>query len=130
MKNDFLDTTVILPAKNVRETANFYEDKLGFQINVIWENPAYGSVKRGNVFIEFGEARKEYAGSGVCYIHVGNADDIYNECKSKGVEFIGDLADRDYGCRDFRIKDNNGNMLIIGHALKNKKELLQKGNVA
>ena len=35
MKNDFLDTTVILPAKNVRETANFYEEKLGFEINGI-----------------------------------------------------------------------------------------------
>jgi len=40
--------------------------------------------------------------------------------------FNGDLADRDYGCRDFRIKDNNGNMLIIGHALKNKTEFIKQ----
>jgi hypothetical protein len=106
------------------------KDKLGFKINIIWKNPAYGSVKRGNVFIEFGEARKEHAGSGVCYIHVDNAANIYNEFKTKDLEFVGDFADRDYGCRDFRVKDNNGNILIIGHALKNKKELLHKGNVA
>lgn len=130
MKNSFLNTTVILPAKNVSETATFYEEKLGFTIAGIWEDPAYGSVRRGDVIIEFGERRKKFAGSGVCFIHVDNADNIYNEWKSNNVEFVGDLADRDYGSRDFRIKDNNGNMLIIGHALKNKKELLQKGNIA
>lgn len=130
MKNSFLNTTVILPAKNVSETAAFYEEKLGFTIDGIWEDPAYGSVRRGDVIIEFGEGRKEFAGSGVCFIHVDNADNIYNEWKSNTIEFVGDLADRDYGSRDFRIKDNNGNMLIIGHALKNKEALLQKGKVA
>ena len=130
MENSFLGTTVILPAKNVIETTKFYEEKLGFEINGIWEEPAYGSVRRGDVIIEFGEGRSEYAGSGVCFIHVDNADNIYNELKSKEIEFIGDLAERDYGSRDFRIKDNNGNMLIIGHALKNKMELQQKGKVA
>ena len=130
MKNGFLDTTVILPAENVVETANFYRDKLGFKVSYIWEDPAYGSVRRGDVVIEFGEGRKEFAGSGVCFIHVENADDIYNEFKSKDVEFVGDFDDRDYGSRDFRIKDNNGNILIVGHALKNKRELLNKGNIA
>ncbi len=130
MKKNFLDTTVILPAKNVIETAKFYQDKLGFEVSLIWENPAYGSVRRGDVVIEFGEGRKEFAGSGVCFIHVDNADNIYNELKSKDIEFVGDFGDRDYGSRDFRIKDNNGNTLIIGHALKNQKELLKKGNVA
>ena len=130
MENNFLDTTVILPVKNVLETAKFYQDKLGFEVSLIWENPAYGSVRRGNVVIEFGEGRKEFAGSGVCFIHVDNADNIYNEFKSKDIEFVGDLSDRDYGSRDFRIKDNNGNILILGHPLKNEKELLKKGNVA
>jgi hypothetical protein len=130
MESSFLATTVILPAKNVMETAKFYQDKLGFEVSLIWENPAYGSVRRGNVVIEFGEGRKEFAGSGVCFIHVDNADNIYNEFKSKDVEFVGDFSDRNYGSRDFRIKDNNGNILIIGHALKNQKELLKKGNVA
>jgi catechol 2,3-dioxygenase-like lactoylglutathione lyase family enzyme len=130
MEKNFLDTTVILPVQNVRETAKFYQNKLGFEVSLIWENPVYCSVRRGDVVIEFGEGRKEFAGSGVCFIHVDNADNIYNEFKSKDIEFVGDLSDRDYGSRDFRIKDNNGNMLIIGHALKNEKELLKKGNIA
>lgn len=129
MEKNFRDTTVILPVKSVRETAKFYEEILGFEIILIWDEPVYGSVRRGDVIIEFGEGRKEYAGSGVCFIHVDNADNIYNEWRTKDIKFVGDLSDHDYGSRDFRIRDNNGNMLIIGHALKNKKELLQKGNV-
>lgn len=113
MKNKFLGTTVILPVKNVVDTARFYEDKLGFTIHGIWDEPPYGVVKRGEVVIEFGDGRKEYAGTGVCLIHVTQVDDIHEEFKSSDIEFVGDLADRDYGNRDFRIRDNNGNILII-----------------
>ena len=133
MKSNFLSTTVILPVENVRETAKFYEENLGFEIVGIWKNQSdgseYGSVKRGEVIVEFGEGRKEYAGSGVCLIHVDNADIIFNELKSKNIEFVGDFADRDYGNRDFCVRDNNGNMLIIGHSLSDQKELLQKHKV-
>jgi len=38
--------------------------------------------------------------------------------------------DRDYGSKDFRVKDNNGNMLIVGHAMKNKNELIKQANLA
>ena len=133
MKNDFLSTTVILPVINARETAKFYENMLGFEITGIWKvsenGTEYGSVRRGDVIIEFGEGRKEYAGSGACLIHVDNADEIYSELKSKSDEIVGDLADRDYGRRDFRIKDNNGNLLIINHSLNNQNELLQTNKV-
>ncbi len=122
--NNFLGTTVILPVKNVGDTVKYYKEILGFEVNGVWENPAYGSVKRGQVVIEFGEGRIDHAGSGVCIIHVEDADHIYNELKSKNVEFVGDFADREYGNKDFRVKDNNGNMLIIGHSLENQEKLL------
>lgn len=134
MNNSFIGTTVVLPVKSVRETAKYYETMLGFKITGIWEvsckGAEYGSVRRGDVVIEFGEGRKEYSGSGICLIHVNNADEIYNEFKSNGVEIVGDLSDRDYGNRDFRVKDNNGNILIIGHSLSNQNELLQTSKVA
>jgi uncharacterized glyoxalase superfamily protein PhnB len=134
MNNVFLGTTVILPVKSVRETTKFYETMLGFEITGIWEisdkGTEYASVRRGDVIIEFGEGRSEYSGSGVCLIHVANADEIYSEFKTKGVEFVGDLLDRDYGNRDFRVKDNNGNILIISHSLSNQNELLQTNKVA
>lgn len=130
MNNDFLSSNPIIPVKSVVETASFYKEKLGFNIKGIWESPSYGVVSRGDAVIEFGEGRKEYAGSGICIVRVENANTIYNEWKLKDVEFIGDFAERDYGSKDFRVKDNNGNVLIVGHALDNKNELLERGKVA
>jgi len=130
MNDKFLGSNPIFPVKSVVETANFYKEKLGFNINGIWENPSYGVVSRGDVIIEFGEGRKEYAGSGICIVRVENADAVYNEWKLKKVEFVGDFAERYYGSKDFRVKDNNGNMLIVGHALENQNELLEQGKVA
>ncbi len=128
--NNFLGTTVIFPVQDVATTVKYYKENLGFEVNGVWENPAYGSVKRDQVVIEFGEGRKDHAGSGVCIIHVENADHIYNELKSKNVEFVGDFSNREYGNKDFRVKDNNGNILIIGHSLKNQNELLLKNKIA
>ncbi len=127
---NFLGTTVIFPVTDVKETVLYYKERFGFEINGIWENPAYGSVKREHVTIEFGEGRKKHAGTGICIIHVENAEQIYDELKSKKVEFVGDFADREYGNKDFRVKDNNGNTLIIGHSLKNQKDLLLKNKIA
>jgi hypothetical protein len=130
MSNNFLGSNPIFPVKSVVETATFYMEKLGFNICGIWENPSYGVVSRGDAVIEFGEGRKEYAGSGICIIRVEDADAVYKEWKLNEVEFVGDIADREYGSKDFRIKDNNGNILIVGHALVNKNELLNNNKVA
>lgn len=130
MDEQFLGSIPIMPVVSVIETAKFYEEQLGFSIKVLWDNPCYGVVKRGNAVVEFGERRKEHAGSGVCIIRVENADAIYKEWKLKEIEFVGDFAERDYGSKDFRVKDNNGNLLIIGSALPNTAELIAKGNIA
>ena len=127
MENNFLNATVIFPVKVAKKTVEFYRDKLGFEIVGIWEtqdNSFYASVKRGNVVIEFGEGRQKYVGTGICSVIVQNIDAIYNEFKSKEIEFVGDFAQRNYGSKDFRIKDNNGNVLIVTQALKNQEELL------
>ncbi len=129
MSHRFLGVTPILPAESVEDTARFYEEKLGFTIDVEWANPPYGVARRGDTVIEFGEGRKDFAGSGVCHIHVGDADSLYREWRGMDIEFVGDLADRDYGCRDFRIRDNNGNMLIVGHGLESQEQLLREGNL-
>jgi transcriptional regulator with XRE-family HTH domain len=124
----FLGANPILPVKNVKDTANFYADELAFKIEILWENPPYAAVARDKTIIEFGEGRKDHAGTGVCVIFVSDVDQVYREYSGKNIEFVGDLADRYYGSRDFRIKDNNGNMLIFSSPLVNQQELLDVGN--
>ncbi len=124
----FLGANPILPVTSVHDTAKFYEEKLGFEIEVLWSDPPYTVVARDKTIIEFGEGRKDYAGTGVCVIFVSDVDAVHNEYSDKEVEFFGDIADRDYGSRDFRIKDNSGNILIFSSPLINQQELIDAGN--
>ncbi|WP_019612849.1 helix-turn-helix domain-containing protein [Psychromonas ossibalaenae] len=124
----FLGATPILPVNSVVDTARFYQQQLGFDIETLWKDPPYGVVARGMAVIEFGEGRKQSAGTGVCLLFVADVDAVYQEYQDKKIEFVGDISDRDYGCRDFRVKDNNGNILIISSPLINQKALLAAGN--
>lgn len=126
----FQSTNPILPVKNVKETALFYKENLGFNIDVVWENPNYACVSRSGVTLEFGEGRPEHVGSGICYIHVKDVEKVYQLYNNLGLNLVGDLEARDYGSKDFRIRDNNGNLLIIGSSLSNKKELVAERNIA
>ncbi len=124
----FLGTNPILPVSNVSETAKFYEEKLGFEIEILWKNPPYGVVAKDRTIIEFGEGRKKHAGTGICVIFVRDVDLVYHDYSSKEIEFVGEIADRDYGSRDFRIRDNNGNVLIFSSPLINQQVLIKSGN--
>ncbi len=125
----FLGANPILPVRSVHETAKFYAEKLAFEIEGIWKTPPYAVVARDKTIIEFGEGRKNFAGTGVCVIFVSDVDSVHKEYSAKDIEFVGNIADRDYGSRDFRIRDNNGNMLIFSSPLINQKELLKVGNM-
>jgi uncharacterized glyoxalase superfamily protein PhnB len=126
----FTSANPVMPVKNAKAAAAYYRDKFGFSIDVLWENPNYACVSRGGITIEMGEGRPTHVGSGVCYIRVDDADRLYNEFKSRKLIFVGDYADRVYGCRDFRVKDSDGNILIFGSALPKKDELIAKHNIA
>ncbi len=125
----FLGSTPILPVRDVKETASFYKEYLGFDIEILWEEPPYGVVSRGLTTIEFGEGRKEFAGSGVCNIFVDDVDQVYQEYINKDIKFVGVIGNRDYGSRDFRIRDNNGNMLILTSPLINQQDYLVAGMI-
>ena len=125
----FLGADPILPVVSVADTAEFYAEKLGFEVEILWKKPPYAVVARGQTIIEFGEGRKNFAGSGVCSIFVSDVDAVFREYSNKGIEFVGDIANRNYGSRDFRIKDNNGNILILSSPLINQQELLDAANM-
>jgi len=124
----FWGANPILPVTNAHETAKFYEEKLGFEIETVRSNPPYAVVARDQTIIEFGEGSKDYSGTGVCVVFVSDVNIIYKEYSDKQIEFLGDVAYRDYDSRDFRIKDNNGNVLIFCSPLINQQELIEVGN--
>ena len=114
---------------DVVATANYYRDKLGFQYERFWGEPAcFCMVWRRGVVIMLSQLEETglmrpnskvdpERGAWDAYVWVHNADELYEEYKSKGVKIARDICDQPYRCRDFDVEDCNGYRLCFGHDL-------------
>jgi len=59
------------------------------------------------------------------YFVVGNADDLYEFQRANGVEIVQEPGDREYGIRDYRVRDLDGYELAFGHHLFNAGEPIE-----
>ncbi len=129
MANETAEKWGIAPyflVEDVVASANYYRDKLGFHYDRFWgEPPTFCMVHRGGVVIMLStcsenESLKPNAGGHWdAYIWIGNADELYKEFRSKGVEIAREICNQEYGCRDFDILDGNGYRLCFGEDLEN-----------
>lgn len=96
---------------------DFYTNKLGFWLAFKWgEPPAMAGVNLGHVplFLERGEPSPKG-----CYLYfvINDANAFYEFHEKNGVEIVVPIADRDYGLRDYRVRDLYGYELSLGHRL-------------
>jgi catechol 2,3-dioxygenase-like lactoylglutathione lyase family enzyme len=106
-----------LVVKNVLASVRFYEDKLGFKTGFTWGEPvtmAGVNIGQQQIFLHQGTPNPK--GIGVSFL-VGNADELYEFHRAGGVEVLEPIDDREYGIRDYRIKDIDGYNLSFGHHL-------------
>jgi len=113
----------ILPSRDLRETLAFYE-RVGFENRGAppeqWD---YLIVGRGDVVLHF------FSEPGVdplttdagCYVHVGDADALYAEWSTAGIEFdaatgsrLQAPVDTEYGMRELALVDPSGNLVRFG----------------
>ena len=124
-----------LMVKDVKETVEFYENNLNFNLEmavpetqdgILTEIPedkniVYALVKNGNVELQFQveeTLKKDITvfvdstiGASVSfYMEVENLDAFYREIKGK-VEVVKELSTTWYGMKEFYIYDNNGYVL-------------------
>src|SRR5690242_13856090 len=92
-------------------TLAYYEHKLGFSCLGTWQDPpVYAIVTRHQHAIHFRCAAPPTANPDKCadelldaYIHVEDADTLYDEFVAKGVEFMRGLANMPWHSREFVI---------------------------
>lgn len=109
-----------LAVPDVAAAIDFYVNKLGFTTAFTFgEPPTFAGVNLGQVqiFLDHGPA----APSTTCaaYFVVGDTDELYDFHRANGVEIAQNIDDRDYGIRDYTIRDLNGYYLCFGHHLLN-----------
>lgn len=105
-----------LVVPDVVAAAEFYRDKLGFQIHGYFlDPPVYAMVGRDNVEIHFGKSDSGGAASpnhlrrkglGLdAYIWVNDLDSLYAELQSRGVRVIDPPTMRVYKCYEMVVED-------------------------
>ena len=109
---------------DVVKTAEYYRDKLGFEIlGFFADPPVYAMVRRDSAEIHFGKADSEKTqmnemvrqGLGTdAYIFVTDVNALYQEFVEKGVEITEGPVKRIYDCVEITVKDCNGFQLVFG----------------
>ncbi len=104
---------------DIPAAVDFYTMKLGFRLGFTWgDPPTFAGVNLGKVqmFLQKGTPNPE--GCSVSFL-VGDADQLYEFHRANGVEVAAEIADREYGIRDYAVRDLNGYYLSFGHHLFN-----------
>lgn len=108
-----------LAVSDIQTAVEFYTNKLGFSVAFTYgDPPTFAGLNLGKVqmFLQQGEPSPK--GCQVYFV-VGDADELYEFHRSNGVEIAAPLDDRDYGLRDYAVRDLHGYHLSFGHHLLN-----------
>jgi len=109
----------VLAVPDIAAAADFYATKLGFKVAFTFgDPPSYAGVNLGNVQIFLRRGAANPQGIEVYFV-VGNADELCEFQRAKGVEVVVEPGDREYGLRDYRVRDLNGYELSFGHPIYN-----------
>ncbi len=103
-------------------TLAYYRDKLGFDCVSTWQDPpVYAIVARDEHRIHFRCAEPPVANPEKyddelldAYLFVDDADALYAEYASRGVEFTRALANTPWESREFVVRDCDGRLLAFG----------------
>lgn len=110
----------ILFVRNVRASAAFFQEKLGFELDFLHGAPPfYGAVSRGGVCLHFrlvheptfAEIAAHETSLILASIEVSNVQGLFEEFAAKGVDFAQTLTKQAWGGTDFHVRDPDGNVV-------------------
>jgi uncharacterized glyoxalase superfamily protein PhnB len=117
----------VILVSNVRASAEFFRDTLGFSIDFLHGHPAfYGSVSRDGacVHLKFVHepvlvvGAQDRDGLITAFIDVENVKALYAEYVTAGATFAQKLKKQAWGGRDFVVRDADGNgIAFVGMAV-------------
>jgi catechol 2,3-dioxygenase-like lactoylglutathione lyase family enzyme len=109
----------VLAVSDILAAVDFYTTKLGFKLGFTWgDPPTFAGVNLGKVQMFLQKGTPDPKGCSVTFL-VGDADQLYEFHRANGVEVAEEIADREYGIRDYAVRDLNGYHLSFGHHLFN-----------
>lgn len=116
------DAIPVLLVRDVKACANFFQEKLGFEIDFLHGMPPfYGAVSRDGACLHiryvrqpiFVQAAAQEEGLISVFIKVSNAQALFEEFKARNVEFAQKLTKQAWGGTDFQVRDPEGNVICF-----------------
>ncbi|MBX2816534.1 MAG: VOC family protein [Saprospiraceae bacterium] len=112
---------VTIPSLDLSKSIPFYQT-LGLELIVLAE-PTYARFKcpEGNASFSIHKVDQLPLGEGVyVYFECKNLDDLVTDLKHKGITFDQEPQDQNWLWREARLRDLDGNQLILFHAGENR----------
>ena len=115
----FRDCTPIITVSDLAKAKGLFVDTLGFGVDFETGPPGFvtGVVKDSVQVMLIGadgvNARQRPGTANVSFL-TDEVDELFEACRTAGIEVIVAPADRDYGQRDFAIRDPDGNVMVFG----------------
>jgi uncharacterized glyoxalase superfamily protein PhnB len=117
----FLNAVPILFVRNVKRAANFYSERLGFNVDFLHGSPPfYGSVSRDRACLHlrfvhnetfFAQLAAREVSLILATIEVRNVKSLFEQYERSGVEFPQRLVRQAWGGIDFYVRDVDGNVI-------------------
>jgi catechol 2,3-dioxygenase-like lactoylglutathione lyase family enzyme len=109
----------VLEVTDLEAAVDFYTGRLGFTLGFTGgEPPQLAGVNLGKAQIFLDRGTPNPAGFNLFFV-VGDADELCAFQRANGVEIVIPPADREYGLRDYRVRDLYGYELSFGHYIYN-----------
>ena len=108
-----------LDVSDIPTAVEFYSKKLGFTTAFTWgDPPTFAGVKLDKAQMFLRKGTPDPKGCFVSFM-VGDADALYEFHRAQGVEIVEPIEDREYGIRDYGVRDLHGYHLSFGHPVFN-----------
>jgi catechol 2,3-dioxygenase-like lactoylglutathione lyase family enzyme len=109
---------------DVPRAAAFYVERLGFEQAFTWNDPpTFVGLNLGKVQIFLERGTPSPAAASISFV-VGDADELYEFHRANGVVVVVPPGDREYGLRDYSVRDLDGYKLTFGHYAPAKEPAL------
>ena len=116
----FFAAAPVFPVDNAAEAVEYYRKTLGFKIKLLYGEPVYYAiVARDSVEIHLSEREDTSTPIEHCaaYVYIDDADLLYEEFESKGIEMFAPPENQENGMREFELTDNSGHFLMLGQKI-------------
>ena len=121
MDRKVIRTRHVLAVKDLKIEADYYKDKLGFDLDFTapgWEFLSFGDFK-----VMLGECADEMTaeatGNHSWYAHVivENVDEVYEELIERGAQILSRIEDKPWGIREFSVVTPDGHRIGFGQTM-------------